>query len=327
MTTSNRAAARASLLRRNILGLYWGAWSELGVSGWGRTHDDWAIDPEPLITFTTEVAAHDARLRDEVTDWCIQNWRQISQVRLRHILRENALESSKEWGEFAATVNRSAGSKFPGATIPRLYEVTGRSNLRSLSEPSVVYLRIRAIFGLGARTEVLRYLLFNDERSTAAMIASKINYAKRNVADSCEILVQAGLLHSTSVGNRLYFSLDDPPTLLNFIGNVPSETPDWPALLRVVNKILEWTDSAERMPAKVLMVETHQIAAAIEDDLALLQIAPAVRQTGDDFINVWLKWAMTATEDLSVGRWPASQELVRARRRENVSKIRSRRAT
>jgi hypothetical protein len=179
---------------------------------------------------------------------------------------------------------------------------------------------------LGARTEVLRYLLFNDERSTAAMIASKINYAKRNVAESCEILVQAGLLHSTSVGNRLYFSLEDPPTLLVFIGDVPSETPEWPALLRVVNKILDWTDSAERMPTK-LMVETHQIAAAIEDDLALLQFAPAGRQTGDDFINLWLKWAMTATENLSAGSWPASQELVRTTRRENVSKIRSRRAT
>jgi hypothetical protein len=326
MTTSNSAAASASVLRRNILGLYWGAWSELGVSGWGRTHNDWAIDPEPLIAFTAEVATHEARLRDETTDWCIQNWRQISQVRLRHILREGGSQPSKEWGEFAATLNRSAGSKFPDATIPRPYKTTGRSTLRSLSEPSLVYLRIRAIFGLGARTEVLRYLLFNNERSTAAMLALKTNYAKRNVADACETLVKAGLLHATSVGNRLYFSLKDAPALINFIGDIPSETPDWPALLRVVTKIQDWTYAAEIMPPKVLMVETHQVAITIEDDLALLQIAPASRAIGDDFIEIWSTWAMAVTKELSEGSWPA-QERVRTTSRENVNKIRSRQAS
>ena len=58
--------------------LCWGAWSELGVSGWGRTHREWAIDPEPLILLTASLDKHDPRLRDEATDWCIQNWRFVA---------------------------------------------------------------------------------------------------------------------------------------------------------------------------------------------------------------------------------------------------------
>jgi hypothetical protein len=185
---------------------------------------------------------------------------------------------------------------------------------------------MRAIFGLGARTEVLRYLLFNNEPSTAATLASKTNYAKRNVADACENLVRAGLLHSASVGNRLYFSLTDPPALIQFIGDIPSETPDWSALLRVLTQILDWTDAAENMPSKVLMVETHRVSAAVEDDLVWLGIPPAARSVGEDFVNVWSKWATKVTTDLSEGRWPA-QEQIPATHRDNARRSRPRRAT
>jgi len=323
MPTSHDVIEGAPTIRQNILNLYWGAWSELGVSGWGRTHHDWAIDPEPLIAFTPAVAAEDARLRDEVTDWCIRNWRHVSQIRLRHILRDNDLESSEEWGSFAATVNRSAGAKFPGGAVPRPYQTTGRSTLRPLTEASAVYLRMRAVFGLSARTEILRYLAFNEEWSTAAGLAAKTNYAKRNIADACELLTQAGLLHSRAVGNRRYFSLADAPALMYFVGEVPSETPDWSALLRVVSHILDWTNAAQRMQSRVLMVETHQIAAAIGDDLATLGIAPAPHSAGQDFIDAWSWWAESVTKDMSAGRWPAREQPAPAAPTRNVRRIRA----
>ena len=71
MATSKNAL-EAERIRQQALDLCWGAWAELGVSGWGRTHQDWAIDPEPLVVFTVAVAESDPRLRDEVMDWCIR---------------------------------------------------------------------------------------------------------------------------------------------------------------------------------------------------------------------------------------------------------------
>ena len=93
-------------------------------------------------------------------------------------------ETLEDWGRFAATVNARAGTHWPRATTERTcYKLTGRSTLRPLTESSLVLLRMRAIFGLSARTEILRYFLFHPwERATAAMLAETANYAKRNIA-------------------------------------------------------------------------------------------------------------------------------------------------
>jgi hypothetical protein len=186
---------------------------------------------------------------------------------------------------------------------------------------------MRAVFGLGARTEVLRYLLFNDGRSTAAELAPKTNYAKRNVADACEILVQAGFLTSTAVRNRLYFALADAPALLRLVGDIPPQTPDWVALLRVVSRILKWTYLAETMSSRVLMVETHRVSVSMDEDLIVLGISPPPHSAGEEFIHVWSKWATNVTKTLSEGRWPPGQERSRAIDAENVRRIRARRAS
>ena len=289
-------------LQRATHNFYWGVWSELGVSGWARTHQHWAIDPEPLIVFSPAVLASEPRLRDEATDWCVRNWRHVSAVRLRNLLRDNESEQTDTWGEFAATVNRFSGAaKWPRATTERSYTVTGRSVLRPLAERSMIYLRMRSIFGLGARAEVLRYLLFAHERSTAAMLAAQTNYAKRNVADACESLAQAGVLSTRQVGNRLYFSLADEAALATFLGPAPHILPDWPALLRVVNALFHWSVLEQEMEERVLTVETHQAFSEIHDDLETLQLQAPTHASGAEFLPIWRNWSATLMKSLASG--------------------------
>ncbi len=89
MATSRRVRRRpAATFAEQATALAWGAWVELGVSGWTDTHSDWAIDPEPLIVFTAFLGDEDARLRDEATDWCVRNWRYVSKTRLKNLVRE-----------------------------------------------------------------------------------------------------------------------------------------------------------------------------------------------------------------------------------------------
>ncbi|MHB1986905.1 MAG: hypothetical protein ACYCSF_02795 [Acidimicrobiales bacterium] len=300
MTSPSKTA-----LQREVHNFYWGVWSELGVSGWARTHQHWAIDPEPLIVFSPAVLASEPRLRDEATDWCVRNWRHVSAVRLRNLLRENESGQSDTWGEFAATVNRFSGAaKWPHATTERNYTVTGRSVLRPLSERSMIYLRMRSIFGLGARTEVLRYLLFTHERSTAAMLAAQTNYAKRNVADACDSLTQAGVLSSRQVGNRLYFSLADEAALATFLGPTPRVIPDWPALLRVVNALFRWSALDHEADERVLTVETHQVFGEIHKDLETLRLQAPDHVAGAGFLAIWRDWSATLMKSLASGEYP-----------------------
>ncbi len=301
MTSPSKAV---SALQREVHNFYWGVWSELGVSGWARTHQYWAIDPEPLIIFSPVVFASEPRLRDETTDWCVRNWRHVSAVRLRNLLRANESEQTDAWGEFAATVNRFSGAaKWPHATVERNYNVTERSVLRPLSERSMIYLRMRSIFGLGARTEVLRYLLFIRERSTAAMLAAQTNYAKRNIADACDSLAQAGVLSTRQIGNRLYFSLADETALATFVGCAPRTIPDWPALLRVVNALFHWSDIERNATERVLTVETHRVFAEMYEDLETLRLGAPDHVAGPEFLPIWRSWSSALMKLLASGEY------------------------
>ena len=164
---------------------------------------------------------------------------------------------------------------------------------------------MRTVFGLSARTEILRYFLFHPwERATAAMLAETANYAKRNVADACDMLAQAGVLSSKGVGNRFYFSLAPGDSLADFVGAVPNVAPDWNALLRVVAVILKVAEETEEVSRDVLVVEVHQAIRDIEEDLDVLNIDAPRRPRGAAVLDEWSQWTDSLIKDLAAGVWP-----------------------
>jgi hypothetical protein len=289
------------------LGLCWGAWTELGVSGWRRTHQDWAVDPEPLIVFTAWMGDHDRRLRDESLDWCIHYWRHISKVRLKNLPSTDLEDSLHEaWGEYAATVNARARAAWPRPTHAfARYQATGRSTLRPLTEPSLVCLRMRAMFGLGARTEIMRQLLFQGNRwMTVAQLATATAYAKRNVADECDTLERAGVLAMRAESNRFYYSLAHPDALADFVGDLPAIRPDWRALFDLVRWLIDVERQAERLTDEALNVEMHTTLREIEDDLDALGFEGPGQTAALDYRDTFLPWAEHLLRDLAAGRWP-----------------------
>jgi hypothetical protein len=204
-----------------------------------------------------------------------------------------------------ATGDQSGGAVTDQAEgAVRRYSITGRSSLRPFTEPSMIYMRIRSIFGLSARSEILRSLLFTRERSTAATLAARTNYTKRNVAEACDSLVQAGILRSRQVGNRLYFSIADEDALSTFLGPSAHIHPDWPALLRVLSEIYRWAFSAAQSDDRVLVVETHRVFKQIQPDLESLGSEPD-HVTGARFLPIWRRWSVAFTESVATGKWPA----------------------
>jgi hypothetical protein len=286
MPTSSPAAtpARADAL---ALALAWGAWTELGVAGWSRTHADWAVDLEPLLVFTAALGDSDPRLRDEVTDWSVLNWQLVSKARLKNLLATQREEARLAFGELAATVAAHAPVTWPGATQARPFTRTLRSSSPELSRPSGVWLRLRAMFGIGARAEILRVLL-----------------SKRNVADECENLERAGVLARRIQGNRFDYTLARPSELKAFLGELPPTTPDWNALLHVTQQLTALQASATNPGTQA--VHAKQTLNAISDDLTALGLRPpnpSLHGTG-----LWT-WAEAFTQHTlaawSSGQWPS----------------------
>lgn len=306
MATS-RPRRPAATFADQSLALAWGAWTELGVSGWTSTHADWAIDPEPLILFTAWLRDADPRLRDEATDWCLQNWRYVSKARLKNLLRVQPHDVAAAFGEFAATVGAHAGISLPGATHPRPYVPTGRSTLPHLDRPSLVWLRLRAMFGVSARAEILRCFLAQGARAmSVAALATATGYTKRNVAEECETLQRAGVLSVRAQGNRFYYSLARRAELKTFLGDMTAVLPDWTAILNVARELVSLERRSGDAGPTTLPVHARKTLRMIRDDLDELDIIapsenieavdlwPALRRLGHVNLGAW-----------SIGHWPS----------------------
>lgn len=265
------------------LALAWGAWSELGVSGWTQTHANWAVDPEPLIVFTAFLGDDDPRLRDEATDWCIQNWRYVSKSRLKAIIRDVPEADRPAVGEFTATVGAHTGIAWPAASEPRPYVPTSRSTLPSLDRASLVWIRLRAMFGVGARTEVIRHFLAQpDRRPGLTEIAQATSYTKRNIAEACDQLARAGVLTSRRTGNRLSYALARRAELEAFVGDLPGVRPDWGPVLRVTHELVQLERQAATSTGRTLPVKVRSTLDRIDHDLRDLRVAPVAGNVSGD---------------------------------------------
>lgn len=271
---ASRQRRPAATFAGQALALASGAWTELGVSGWTSTHGNWAIDPEPLLLFTAWLGDADPRLRDEATDWCVRNWRHLSKARLKNLLRHQPDEVKEAFGEFAATVGTHAGITWPGATEPRRFVVTGRSTLPALDHPSLVWLRLRFMFGVGARAEILRCFLSKSEGlMSVSALASATGYTKRNVAEECDTFERAGVLSMRAQGNRFYYALARRSELEAFVGEAANNRPSWTAMLNIARELV----SVERRgdaQVPTLAVHARSVLRSIKDDLDELSIEP-----------------------------------------------------
>jgi hypothetical protein len=306
MATSNRVRRRpAATFAEQATAVAWGAWVELGVSGWTETHHAWAIDPEPLIVFTAFLGDEDARLRDEATDWCVRNWRYVSKTRLKNLVREQPPAVRDAFGVLAATVGEHAGVVWPFASEPRRFTVTGRSAAPQLDKPSMVWLRLRAMFGIGARTEILRYFLSREDgRSSAAAISAATNYTKRNVSEECETLAQAGVLSVRPTGNRFYYSLANRAQLEAFVGVMPAVRPNWVAMFDVARQLVSLEAAAATGTSRTLAVKVRKAIDGIEDDLDELEVDPPSSDIRGEDLWPAIRSLGTATlGEWSLGRW------------------------
>jgi hypothetical protein len=102
-------------LRDAALDLAWSLWSELGVSTWARTHEDWAVEVEPLVAFTALVGSHDRRLLRESVDWCIAYDDLVSLHQLRGVIAHQGWPLEGAIADFSATVSQGTRRSWPGA--------------------------------------------------------------------------------------------------------------------------------------------------------------------------------------------------------------------
>jgi hypothetical protein len=261
------------------------------VSGWRRRHQEWGIDPEPLVIFTSWISVLDPRLRDESLDWCITYGRYLSRARLRNQLRVAEEDVVSAFGTFAATVNAHSTLNWPGTREPFSYEPTNRSHVKAFVAPALLALRLRALFGVSARAETIRVLMHTSASFSAAEIAEQIDYTKRNVADALESLRLADIVFPETHGNQIRYRFNRPE-LPSTVTPLPRWFPSWRAIFRVVTAVLS-VDARESAFSKTARaVEARKAVDSMQSEI----LAAGLRQvdleaTGEDFWDAFVDWA------------------------------------
>ena len=283
----------------NATALAWSLWTELGVSGWQRSHSSHAIDPERLILFTASLGDADPRLRDEATDWCIAYGRYVSAARLRNLLAAETPEAQAAFGRMAATVNAHSNARWPGATQARPFARTRRSAVADFSGPSLVVLRLRAHAEQGARAEVVRAFLADPSaRLSAADAAAAASYTKRNVAEALEALRMAGLLEVHAQRNQRLYGLTDAEWLTALPGSLPDSFPRWSSVFRILEGLIGGACRAEALTARARTVEASDVLRDLRSDFRLAGVRLSEEEEGPD---AWVTMQRLAVE--LAGAW------------------------
>lgn len=293
-------------LRADVSGrlreLAWSQWSQLGVSAAPPSQRaQAAADPEALLLFTLEIGRDDPRLFDEALDWLLLHEPWISTHRLRGLcagpadtaLVAAALDWSAAWGPRGKTTVRTISATgdargqalFRGMAEPvrgqpldAAFEGRGfsrppltpsrKSQPADLGSPIAFALRLRRIFGVGARAEVVRALLtIGAPRLQGQVIAASAGFTARNVREALATLVEAMVVDMVVVSDeRLYLpNLGRWAPLFGVnIDELPRHV-DWIQLFRAMVKLLRWLDEAAAQDWSAYIRASH--ARVLIDEL------------------------------------------------------------
>ena len=243
-------------VRAAAVELAWSVFTELGVPGVARHHAHTAIDPEPWLVVAPSLFALEPRLRDQVYGWCATHGSMVSVSRLKGLLKSLAPATQAAFGDFSTTLEENTALRWPnlGRTTPWTSTPTSGGPRLPLERASLLRLRLRALCGVGVRTDVLCELLSVDQRWTRASELTDLGYSKRAVALVLADLTQARFAEMRRVGNVNCYRLREPAAYGDIAGPLPSSYPRWRAILLLLLTALRLAELEEK-PDTVRRVE------------------------------------------------------------------------
>lgn len=219
--------------RQAVLSHLWRHWKVLGVkadgSAGGKTY---AIDPEPFLLLSLECAREDPRMFDEIMNWLVVNGQWINTQRLVNLNSEDRLCSINVLGGVAKVISEHGITNW-NAVVARCKEGVQKGEKEALfrqigqpvamravhgdeffeefhlyrsklhlsnksaripfDNPENLIFKLRAMFGLNTRADLIGSLLFSESKN-AYQLAKHLGFSQRAVLDSLETLVLAGVL-------------------------------------------------------------------------------------------------------------------------------------
>jgi hypothetical protein len=172
-------------LRELLLELHWRQWCALGVAGQVEPERHWVVDLEALVVSISRFRQADARLLKRTGEWLALNRDWVSTPRLRRI--SHAFNSTRE----SETLVPDAATRSRTKVVRPV-----------ITQPVLLQLQLRALFGMDARADVFGYLLFNKSGNSSS-IARALYVDQKRVYNVLERWSAAGVVRRAPGGYSL----------------------------------------------------------------------------------------------------------------------------
>lgn len=282
--------------RDRLLTVLWRQWTALGVAGSQQGWNASVVDPDALLLITCSIVRSDPRLFDAVLEWLRLNGHYINVQRVKRMLREEVFVgesvlkavadatstsvSQSKWAKLASGHTAkpdgleslfflSSGDPLPvlreedegfaryGFAREQFIE-RGVAELFCPESPSSLLLRLRALFGVNARCDVLQFLLVNSIGSPR-VIARDCYYFPATISKAMAEMSQSGFLVSTTEGRRRCYRLTPDTWRELFLGSAPKLSwIVWARLFSALEQIWLFLDS-ERLVEKPVPVQASAL--------------------------------------------------------------------
>ncbi len=250
--------------QEQLLKFLWRQWSSLGVAGYGSVEDWRAIDPEALLLLSCSIARYDARLFDEILDWLDVNSELMNIQRIKTILKDEEFSGSNVFSAIASLMSsRKKFSKWSTAekwernrTDVKMeslfFEIDGQplamfgkpeehffkhglargkiifrkhSQLLRGNHLYTILFKLRLLFGITARSEIILYLLSHDSAHPSE-IARQTYYSQKTVQDTLVEMSKSGMIFVRPVGKEKHYWVK-AEEWMGFLGYDARERPQW----------------------------------------------------------------------------------------------------
>lgn len=289
-----------------LIDLAWSLWTELGVLGISRCHKNCLIAPEELILLTTLLTEIDPRLESEALDWCSQYHHFISTTRLKALIKAFGPSINEPFSRFAATLNTVSTANWPLFTKvnARGFEPSHKSKPPQCKLPALLYLRLRGLFGTGARADLLVFFLTSEGSDFTAADATQLGYNKRSLADLLESFVESGLFDVLSIRNQHLYRFIKKNEMIQLLGKFPKIIPPWRLILEVVLPLWHCVESIENKPIAIQFTQTRSVLLKIENQLKLLHLEPPLFQSDfNAYLNSFSDWFLRFLHNMAQGNF------------------------
>jgi len=251
------------LLARSSADLVWGLWKELGVPGVVRLPHPPVLDVEWLLVHTPFLAANDPRLDELAFGWCAQHHNRVSTRRLRSVAERVEPEVADLFWAWAAELRSVARINWVKADDATPSSRNIRRIRLDITRSPLVALRVRAVFGVGARADIICELLAKEGQWLRASEFVEVGYTKSTAITVLSDLARARVLSSTARSNATVYTLGAGTLLKDLLDAHDSTWINWGQVFGVITRLVRLEADGEK-PDAVLRVYADQARRDLE---------------------------------------------------------------